>query len=243
MRYLAELFGTTNCLLKLLNTIWCKIKWSSYIWTPPPPKKKKKEDCIVKYTTQNMVDPFKMQETFLLPFPSPFLLSMSLPLPTRPHPLSSSVSLSTYLLLYKPCLPLKYGGILDERPPWWETTLLWWSAFLLLNLSLHIFTWRPPPLPSKDLTLLRPVLLDFLDWHLKKDSTVAHIITDSTLTRAVWDKRRSPELVSWCFEPSQPQRIIPGLETKTNPSLTYSAQKVTKPQNSSKSTKLVSTQI
>ena len=34
------------------------------------------------------------------------------------------------------------------------------------------------------------------------------------------------ELVSWCFEPSQPQRITSGLETNVNPSPSYSAQKL-----------------
>ena len=32
-------------------------------------------------------------------------------------------------------------------------------------------------------------------------------------------------LVSWCFEPSQPLRIIPGLTTNFNPSLSCSAYK------------------
>ena len=29
------------------------------------------------------------------------------------------------------------------------------------------------------------------------------------------------KLVSWCFEPSQPQRIMSGLKTKFNPSPSY----------------------
>ena len=48
------------------------------------------------------------------------------------------------------------------------------------------------------------------------------------------------KLVGSCFEPSQPQGIISGLETNINPSPTYSAQK---PQNSSKSSKSVLPQI
>ena len=48
--------------------------------------------------------------------------------------------------------------------------------------------------------------------------------------------------VSWYFEPSQVQRITSGLEANVNPPPMYSAQ-VMKPQNSSKSTKLVLTHM
>ena len=61
-------------------------------------------------------------------------------------------------------------------------------------------------------------------------------------TSEKWDNKSKIDRwwVSWCFEPSQPQTIILGLETNVNLSLTYSAQKlwnrniVQNPQNKSR---------
>ena len=51
-------------------------------------------------------------------------------------------------------------------------------------------------------------------------------------------------LVSWCVAPSQSRRITSGLKRNFNPSPTYLFRtKVMKPKNSSKPTKLASTQI
>ena len=46
-----------------------------------------------------------------------------------------------------------------------------------------------------------------------------------TVANSVENTSSLGELVSWCFEPSQPLGFISGLETNSNPSLSYSAHK------------------
>ena len=75
--------------------------------------------------------------------------------------------------------------------------------------------------------------MSLLQWKTKvEDSFHKAAVEISGVAKVSWSdtvitttKTNSDKLVSWYFQPSQPQRIISGLKTNLNLSLTYSAQK------------------